>query len=264
MRLEGKVVWITGASSGIGAALAVRLAERGALLVLSARRADRLEEVRDCCGAAQVAVLPMDMADTAAVPARVREAAAPFGRIDVLVSNAAVSQRSLFTETEPAVMRRLLDTDLLAPILLTRAVVPLLIEQGSGHLVFVSSLAGRIGAPLRTVYSAAKHGLCGFADSLRAELWRHGIGVTLVVPGFVRTEISLASLDGTGAARRVMDPAQEKGISPQRCAAAIVAAIEKGRREVVVGMGLRGSLALALRRLAPGLLARSLRSARAT
>lgn len=264
MKLRGKVVWITGASSGIGAALALQLAERGALLVLSARRADRLEEVRGRCGAARASVLPMDIADTAALPARVREAAAPFGRIDVLVNNAAVSQRSLFIETEPAVMRRLLETDLLAPILLTRAVVPLFVEQKAGHLVFVSSLAGRIGAPLRTVYSAAKHGLGGFADSLRAELWRHGIGVTVAVPGFVRTEISLASLDGSGAARRVMDAAQQRGISAERCAAAIVAAIERERREVVVGMGLRGSLALALRRLAPGLLARALRRARAT
>lgn len=264
MKLGGKVVWITGASSGIGAALAVRLAQRGARLLLSARRAGRLEQVRDRCGAAQVAVLPMDIADTAAAPARVREAAALFGRIDVLINNAGVSQRSLFAETEPAVIGRLLEADLLAPILLTHAVLPLLIEQKSGHLVFVSSLAGKIGAPLRTAYCAAKHGLCGFADSLRAELWRHGIGVTVAVPGFVRTEISLASLDGAGMARAIMDPGQATGISAERCAAAIVAAIERDRREVAVGMGLRGTLALALRRLAPGLLARSLRSARAT
>ncbi len=264
MTLDGKVVWVTGASSGIGAALAVRLAGRGARVVLSARRLDRLEQVRARCGSRQAAVLAMDAADTDSLAAKALEAAALFGRIDVLVNNAGVSQRSLLAETDPAVVRRLLETDLLSPILLTRAVLPLLIEQKSGHVVLVSSLAGKIGARLRTVYSAAKHGLCGFADSLRAEAWPHGIGVTLVVPGFVRTEVSLSSLDGRGNPRGLMDPGQERGIDPEACAAAIVVAIEGERREVLVGMGLRGTIALALRAVAPGLLARTLRSARAT
>ncbi len=264
MRVEGKVAWVTGASSGIGAALASVLAARGARVVLSARRVDRLEQVRALCGEGRSAVLPMDLADAASLPAKVREAASLFGRIDLLINNAGVSQRSLFVETDPAVIRRLLETDLLAPILLTRAVVPLLIERKSGHVVFVSSLAGKIGAPLRTVYGAAKHGLCGFADSLRAELWRHGIAVTLAVPGFVRTEASLASVDGRGNARGVMDQGQDEGIDAAACAAAIVRAIERDRREVLVGMGVRGTLALAFKAVAPGLLARSLRSARAT
>jgi short-subunit dehydrogenase len=264
MKLGGKVAWVTGASSGIGAALATLLAERGARVVLSARRVDRLEEVRGRCGADRAAVLPMDAADIDSLPGKVREAAAVFGRIDVLINNAGVSQRSLFTETDPAVIRGLLETDLLSPILLTRAVLPLLVGQSSGHIVLISSITGRVATPLRTLYSTSKHGLCGFADSLRAEVWRHGIGVTLVLPGFVRTEASLAALHGDGSRHGVMDPGQQKGISPERCAMAIVRAVERDRREVLVGMGARGGLALALRALAPGLLARGLRRARVT
>ncbi len=264
MDLKGKVAWVTGASSGIGEALAQRLAARGARVVLSARRLDRLEQAADRCGRERAAVLQLDAADAASFPHKAAEAAGFFGGIDLLVNNAGVSQRSLFEETEPEVIRRLLEIDLLAPILLTRAALPLLVRSGAGHVLLISSLAGRVGAPLRSIYGAAKHGLHGFADSLRAELWSRGVGVTVAVPGFVRTEISLVALRGDGRAHGVMDPGQDRGISAEACAAAIVAAVERGRREVLVGMGSRGTLTLALQALAPGLLARVMRSARVT
>jgi dehydrogenase/reductase SDR family member 7B len=264
MKVEGRVAWITGASSGIGEALALRLAERGARVILSARRRERLEAVAARCGTGRAAVLPVDAADTASLAGKAAEAETIWGRVDLLVNNAGVSQRSLFVETDPAVMRRLLEIDLLAPILLTRAVLPSMVERRSGHIVFVSSLVGKVGTPLRTIYSASKHGLQGLGEALRAEVARHGIGVTLAVPGFVRTEVSLAALHADGVPHGVMDPGQDQGITAEACAAAVVAAIERGRREVLVGMGGRGTLALVLRALAPGLLARVLRGARVT
>jgi short-subunit dehydrogenase len=264
MQLGDKVVWITGASSGIGEALAVELAARGARLVLSARRAERLEAVRQRCGAERAAVLPLDVAEVASFEKAAARAEAIYGRIDVLVNNAGVSQRSLFAETGPDVIRRLVETDFLGPVLLTRAVLPGMVTRKSGYVVLVSSLAGKVGAPLRAAYAASKHALHGFADSLRAELWQHGIGVTVVAPGFVRTEISLNALEGDGRRHGSMDPAQASGVSAERCAMAIVRAVERERREVMVGLGRRGRLAMLARTFAPGLLARVLRGAQAT
>lgn len=262
MKLADKVVWITGASSGIGEALARSLAARGARLVLSARRVDRLEEVRRSCGEDRARVLPLDLAEAASFPEVVARAEAFFGRIDVLVNNAGVSQRSLFVETDPAVIRRIADTDLLGPVLLTRAALPGMVARGGGHLLFVSSLMGKVGIPLRTIYAASKHGLHGFADALRAELWRHSIGVSVVVPGYVRTDVSLSALEGDGRAHAIMDPGQAAGISAEQCALAIVRVLERERREVFVGLRRLDRLALTYKALAPGLLARILRNAR--
>jgi dehydrogenase/reductase SDR family member 7B len=264
MELRDKVVWVTGASSGIGEALARELAARGARLVLSARRVDRLEDVRRGCGEDRARVVALDLGEPASFPEVVGQAEALFGRIDVLVNNAGVSQRSLFVETEPAVIRRLAEIDFLGPVLLTRAALPAMVARGSGHLVFVSSLTGKVGIPLRTIYAAAKHALCGFADSLRPELWRHGIGVSVVAPGFVRTDISQSALEGDGRAHGTLDAGIAAGISAQRCALAIVRALERERREVFVGLGRRERLALTLKALAPGLLARMLRTAQVT
>jgi dehydrogenase/reductase SDR family protein 7B len=264
MVLRDKVVWITGASSGIGEALALALAERGARLVLSARRADRLEDVRRRCGAGRARVLPLDIADASSFPEAVSRAQALFGRIDVLVNNAGVSQRSLFLETSPETIRRLAETDFLGPVLLTRAVLPAMATQGAGHVVLVSSLTGKVGVPLRTIYSAAKHALHGFAEALRAEVWRHGIGVTVVAPGFVRTDISASALEGNGGAHGVVDPGVAAGIGADACARAIVRGLERERLEVLVGLGPRGRLAVILKALAPGILARWGRTARVT
>jgi len=264
MRIDGSVVWITGASSGIGAALAVELARRGARLILSARRTDRLEEVRERCGAEIARVLALDTADASGFQGAAKQAEAFWGRIDALVCNAAVSQRSLFAETDPSVVRKIVDTDLLGPMLLCRELLGGMLARGSGAIVLVTSLVGTVGTQMRTVYSACKHALHGFADCLRAEVHDRGVRVCVVAPGFVRTEVSVNALTGDGRSYGRLDPGQAGGISAERCALGILHAMERDRAESFVGLGFRGRAALILRRIAPALLRKVIRRSRVT
>ena len=264
MVIEGKLVWIVGASSGIGEALAEALARRGARLVLSARRAERLESVRSrlegAGGPHAVEALDLTAAHTLApVARRVLER---YGTPDLLVLNAGVSQRSLARDTRVEVDRRLLETNFLGPIAVAKAVLPAMRQRGSGRMVAVTSLVGKIGTPLRSGYAASKHALHGFFDSLRAEEHASGLRVTLVCPGFIRTELPMSALTGDGTPQATMDRAQLEGMPPGRCAARIVAAIERGRDEVLIGG--REVWAVRLRRFFPGLFNRIIRRARVT
>ncbi|MBA2918922.1 SDR family NAD(P)-dependent oxidoreductase [Sphingomonas sp. MAH-20] len=233
MSFRGKRVWITGASSGIGAALAEAFAAEGARLVLSGRRRDALAQV-----AARVqpdaAILPFDATDWAALP----RVAAEAGVIDVLVNNAGISQRSLAVDTRPEVYRTIVETDLLAPIWLTQLVLPGMAARRSGHIIGISSVAGRIGTVLRTGYCAAKHGLIGYLDALRAEVEQaYGISVTTVLPGSVRTRVAANALLADGSARGASDPNIEAGMDPAECARRILAGIAAGEREILVAQG---------------------------
>ena len=172
---EGKVVWITGASSGIGEALAKAFAAAGAKLVLSARREGELARVRDLCVAANPGetghlVLPLDITDYDAIPVAIEAVTTQFGRIDVLLNNAGIGQRSLCIDTGMDVYHRIIEVDVLGQIALTKAVLPVMLEQGSGHMAVTSSVAGKIGVPYRTGYCAAKSAVIGFYDALRAEV----------------------------------------------------------------------------------------------
>lgn len=234
-QLADKSVWITGASSGIGEALAVGAAQRGAKLILSARRTAELERVRArCANPDQVALLPLDLtafdADAAA-----RKAAELFGGVDLLVNNAGISQRSTVLDTELATYRRILELDFFAVAALTRAVLPGMIARGGGHIVTISSVVGYVGTPLRSGYAAAKHALHGYTDAARAELWRQNIRFTLVCPGYIRTNVSLNAITGSGGAHGQMDQGQAKGMDPDRCAEQIWRAVERDRDEVHVG-----------------------------
>ncbi|HYH46848.1 MAG TPA: SDR family oxidoreductase [Thermoanaerobaculia bacterium] len=260
---DGKVVWITGASSGIGEALARDLAGRGARLILSARRADRLEEVR--AGLPRPddhLVLPLDLGQAASLPAAAAEALRRRPHIDVLVHNGGVTQRSLAKDTGLDVDRRLFEVNFFGTVALTKAVLPSMLARRAGHLVVVTSLVGRVGTPMRSSYAAAKHALHGFFDSLRAEVWREGIQVTLVCPGFVRTEVSLHALTADGTPQGTMDRAQQHGMAPEVCAARIVRAVEQGRNEVLIGG--RERFAVPLMRFAPNVFHRVVRKARVT
>ena len=233
MSVAGKRVWITGASSGIGAALAAAFASEGARLVLSGRRRDALEEV-----AARVQpdalVLPFEATDWAALP----DAVAAAGEVDVLVNNAGISQRSLAVDTRPEVYRTIVETDLLAPIWLTQLVLPAMAARRSGHIIGISSVAGRIGTVLRTGYCAAKHGLIGYLDALRAEVEQaYGIRVTTVLPGSVRTQVAANALLADGSARGESDPNIDAGMDPAECARRILAGIAAGEREIIVAEG---------------------------
>lgn len=251
MQLRAAVVWITGASGGIGEALALQAAAAGAKLVLSARRIEELERVRAACAdPARVSLLPFDLERFDAEVLH-REAVRAFGPIDILVNNAGVSQRGLLTETTLATFRRLFEIDFFAVVALTRAVVPSMQARGRGQVVTVSSITGKVGVPLRTGYSAAKHALQGFMDAARAELARDGLVFTTVCPGFVRTDCSINALRGDGSRHGLLDPGQARGMPAARCAEHIWRAVQHDRAEVLIG---RESWAARLQRFAPGLL----------
>jgi dehydrogenase/reductase SDR family protein 7B len=237
MRFAGKTVWITGASSGIGRALAEAFAAEGAAVILSGRRREALEEVAAGLGGESL-VLPFDTTEWAVLPDAVESAWAWRGGVDILVNNAGVSQRSLAIDTEPHVYRTIIEVDLLAPIWLTQLALPKMAAGGGGHLVAISSVAGRLGPVLRTAYAAAKHGLIGYCDSLRAEVeTAYGIKVTTVLPGSVRTEVATNALTADGSRRGISDANIDAGMDPAECARRILDAVAAGSRELIVAEG---------------------------
>jgi short-subunit dehydrogenase len=255
VKFAGQTVWITGASSGIGEAAARAFAAEGARLVLSSRRPVELERVRQSSERpADHHVLPLDLAHPETFPAAVADVLRCCGRIDVLVNNGGVSQRALALDTAPAIERALLEVDYFGPVALTKAVLPSMLAQRAGQVVVISSVMGYIGTPGRSSYAAAKHALHGYFDSLRAEVWREGIKVTLVCPGYVRTAVAQNALGPQGETRSTAAP---RGISPERCARAIVRSVSRGRAEVIVGgWEVAG---IYLQRFAPWLLRRIVR-----
>ena len=258
--LRDKVVWVTGASGGIGEQLALQAQAAGARVVITARRVSELQRVRAAAADPErVAVLPADLMDAEALLALARQAQQCFGAVDVLVNNAGLSQRSLLRDTEMAVYRQLMELDYFVPVALTRELLPAMLERGGGHVVVISSVAGKIGVPLRSGYCAAKHALHGFYDAARAELHDQGLRFTIACPGFVQTDVSRNALSGSGAAHGELDEAIAKGISPQLCARKIWAAVAAEREELVIG---KEAYAVALKRLAPGLLSKILRRAK--
>ncbi len=236
MTYSNQTAWITGASSGIGEALAKGLATRGARLVLSGRNVAELERVAGLCEG-EAMVLPFETTDYAALPGIVAQAWNWRGGIDLLVNNAGISQRSLAEETEFVVYEQIVAVDLLAPIALTQALLPRMVERKSGRLAFISSVAGKVGVPMRTAYSAAKFGLLGYADALRAELSLHGIAVHGIAPGSIRTNVSRNALTSDGTARGFSDPAIDNGIDPDVAATQMLNAMAAGQREIIVAQG---------------------------
>lgn len=250
MHLTDRVVWITGASAGIGAALARRCANRGARLVLSARRADRLEAVRDACARpGDHLVVPLDLLAPETFPEAAARVEAAFGRVDVLVHNGGVSQRSLAAETDLSVVRRIMETNFYGTVALTKAVLPSMLARGAGHFVVISSVAGKVSTAKRSAYAASKHALHGYFDALRAETYDAGLRVTMVCPGYVRTDVSVNALTADGSAYGRMADAQAHGLSPEACAEAIVSAVEQEKDEIYPGG--KETYAVALRRFLP-------------
>ncbi|MEO7414740.1 MAG: SDR family oxidoreductase, partial [Opitutaceae bacterium] len=229
-RFSDRVVWITGASSGIGEALALALAQEGARLVLSSRRVEELERVRRACARPDDhSVVPLDLARSETFPATVEQVLKRCGRIDVLVNNGGVSQRALAMEASLAVERTLMEVNYFGPVALTKAVLPAMKAQGAGHVVVISSVMGYLGTPGRSTYAAAKHALHGWFDSLRAEVWRHGLQVLLVCPGYVQTAVSLNAVGSDGEKHAQLDAKTARGIPPSECATAILHAIMRNR-----------------------------------
>ncbi|MCB2406745.1 SDR family oxidoreductase [Hymenobacter lucidus] len=259
MSFAQHVVWITGASAGIGEALAREFARAGARLVLSGRNVAELQRVAAACAPAEILVVPLDLADGTTFAACTAQVLAHFGRIDILVNNGGISQRSLALETSLDVHRQLMEVNYFGTVALTKEVLPHLIAQGSGQVVVVSSLVGKFGTPYRSAYSASKHALHGFFDSLRAEIWSTGVGVTIICPGFIRTGVSINALTADGSPQRTMDAATERGMAPEKLARAAVRAIACRKQEVYIGG--RETLGIYLKRWVPGLFSRVLRKA---
>lgn len=250
-----QVVWITGASSGIGEELTYLFNAEGAKLVLSARRKDALERVAEKCKDAFV--LPLDLAHLGHPDALVQQVINKFGRIDVLINNGGNSQRSTADETPMTVVRDIMEVNFFGTVALTKAVLPVMKSQKSGHIAVVSSIAGKFGFYLRSSYSAAKHALYGFFDSLRLEEENNGILVTMVSPGRIQTNVSINAVTKDGSAHGVMDRAQGEGMPADVCAKQIVRAMKAQKEDVLIGG--KEILAVRIKRLLPGLFGKIIR-----
>lgn len=231
---QDKVVLITGGSSGIGKALAMQLAKQKARLILISRREEALQEVREAClhFTDACSILPFDLSQTDKISELAKAALQIYGKIDVLINNAGISQRSLTVETDVEVDRAIMELDYFSTIYLTKALLPHFIQNGNAHIVVISSVSGLMGFPMRSAYSAAKHALHGFFETLQTE--QPDINTTLVCPGRINTPISLSALKGDGNPHQIMDEGQKKGIPADVCADKILSAARKKKKKIII------------------------------
>ena len=260
INLKNKTVWITGASSGIGEALAYEFAKEGAKLVLSARRESELQRVAEATGLSEkdLLVLPMDMLEFKHFPEKVQTVLTHFGQIDVVVQNAGISQRSYVKDTKFQIYRDLMELDFFSVVAFTQSLLPHMSERKMGHFVVISSIAGKIGVPLRGGYGAAKHAIIAFFDSLRAEVWQDNINVTTICPGYILTQISVNALDAAGNKHGKMDDNQANGMTTDVFAKKAMKAILSNKKEVYIG-GAYEIFGVYLKRFIPSLVYRMVR-----
>jgi len=262
MAYKDKNVWVTGASSGIGEAFVKEIARQGANVLISARRKDKLDALAQSIDPMKVRVLELDLTLIDEHDQKVKEAIEIMGHIDIMLHNGGISQRSLVKDTPLEVDRRVMEIDYFGTVSLTKALLPHFIQRKSGQFAVVTSLMGVFSSPMRSGYCGAKHALHGFFDALRAEHYEDNIGVTIICPGFIRTDISIKALTGDGKAQGTMDSATNKGISAQQCAKKMAKAIAKRKAEVYIGK--KEILAIYLKRYFPALLRRIVRKAAVT
>ncbi len=234
---KNKVIWITGASSGIGETLAKELAAEGAKLILSSRRSDELERVKKALKSAdsEILILPFDLADASKTDALTKLVIDKFGRIDFLINNGGISQRSLTKDTSIAIDRKVMEVNFFGTVALTKSVLPFMLKQKSGHIIVVSSIVGKFGFYLRSAYSASKHALHGFFDSLRLEIYKDNVNILIVCPGKIRTNISVNAITGDGSTHNKMDESTDKGLSPEECVRQILNGIRNNKEELYIG-----------------------------
>ncbi len=263
MNFKNQTVWVTGASSGIGEALAYELAEQGAKLILSARREDELERVRNACKQKDKHLLvPLDLMSNESFPELVKEVIFKVDSINLLINNAGLSQRAAIKDSSMQVHRTLMEVNYFGTVAITQALLPHFLEKRSGGVVTVSSLVGKFTTPLRSAYSASKHAITAYMDSLRAELHSSGVQFTTVYPGFIKTNLTYKALLADGSEQNKMDDAQENGMEPQICAQKIINAYLAGKDEAYIGG--RETNAVLIKRFFPKLFARMIRKAKVT
>lgn len=236
---ENKVVWITGASSGLGEALATEFAKEKTKLVLSARRDAELQRVKKDCEKyipeKDIFILPLDVAALPQVNAEVDKITEKFGRIDILVNNAGVAQRSFAGNTSTDVERKIMEVNYFGVTILTKSVLQVMRKQQNGNIVAISSVMGKLGFPGRSSYSASKHALHGYFESLRIEELRNNINVHMICPGYIKTNVSKNAITQTGVSHNKMDEGQEKGMDPNIAARKILNSIRNNRFETFFG-----------------------------
>lgn len=236
MDFKDKKIWITGASSGIGEALAYKFSKLGASLIISSRRFAELQRVKAACANPdKVIIVPLDLEKYEDIAQIATPVLKKFGNIDILVNNGGASQRALVVDEDLKVVEKMMKINFMGAVALTKVVLPGMIEQKRGHIVCMSSLAGKFGIPLRSGYAAAKHALHGFFETLRAENHDNGIRVMMVCPGYVNTNVAINALDAKAEKRNQNDPGQEQGLDPAVMADKIIKGIEKEKLEITAG-----------------------------
>lgn len=261
--MKDTVVWITGASSGIGEALVYNYSAQGAKLIISSRNRDELFRVKmQCKNPALVHVLSLDLENMEILAQKAADAIRIFGRIDLLINSGGISQRALAIDTSLETEEKIMRVNFWGTVVLTKAILPGMINQGSGHIVCISSLVGKFGTRFRSAYSASKHALHGYFDSLRSEVFDKNINITIACPGYIKTNVTINALTADGSPQGTMDAAQENGMSPAACAAEIVKAIQKKKEEVYIGgKEVKGVL---FKRLLPERFSKYIRKAKVT
>jgi dehydrogenase/reductase SDR family protein 7B len=263
-----KTVWITGASSGIGRACSEVYALRGYRVILSSRREEALEKVateistHPQVSRSNIHVVPLDLGNSSSLQAVVDKVINEIGDIDIIINAGGISQRSLAVDTSLDVDRHVMEIDYFGTVALTKALLPYFIKRKAGRYVVITSLMGLFSSPLRSGYCGAKHALHGFFESLRAEVHDYGIGVTMVCPGFIATDISLNAVVGDGSKQGTMDEKTGSGMTPLECAKRLVNGVDKGRAQVLIGRS--ELIAVYVKRFFPGLLRRIMRKAAVT
>lgn len=264
MNFTNKVIWITGASSGIGKSMALELSKQNCKLILSSRNQNGLDKTRSLCkNPVNVSILTLDLEQYKKLKSKAEEAIQLFGKVDILINNGGISQRSFAKDTLIEVDERLMNINYLGTIALSKAILPHFIERKSGHFVTITSIVGKIGTPLRSSYAASKHALHGFFDSLRAEIHQYNISVTIACPGFVKTNVSINALTADGTPQNIMDNATSTGLTSDYFAKKLIKAILKEKEEVYIG-GLKERLAVYVKRFFPKLLSKMIRKASVT
>lgn len=259
--MKDKIVWITGASSGIGEALVYEFNKAGAKLIISSRNRDELFRVKNKCkNQIDVHVLSLDLADQDSLTKKAEDALRIYGRIDILVNSGGISQRSLALETTLETEQKLLNVNFWGTVILSKAVLPQMIARGDGSIVCVSSLVGKFGTRFRSAYAASKHALHGYFDSLRIEIDNPNIQVLLACPGFIKTKVTINALTANGSAQGTMDSAQENGMLPEVCASEIIKAIKGNKEEVYIGG--KETKGILLKRFFPGWFSKIIKKAK--
>lgn len=254
---SNKVIWITGASSGIGEALAYAFADKGAKLILSSRREEELERVKKACSNSdQVKILPLDLLDVALLEKKTEDAIACFGQIDIMVHNGGISQRSKVVDTSLDTHRKVMELDYFSYIAITKALLPHFFERKTGNLVVVSSVMGKIGTPMRSAYAAAKHALHGYFDCLRAEVSADNIKITIITPGYIQTNVNINAMAKDGKPLGVQGKNIANGLTAEKAAKQILKAVANERYESFIGKPGMEKLALWLNRFFPNLVIR--------